>query len=60
LSGNVRIYPSRDEAILSYYSKKTISGVEVGNEKYGILCYKNGCNRGSLEMIKLKKKGRKR
>jgi hypothetical protein len=48
LTGNVRVYKSRDIAITSYSKRRPISMVVTDTHGCGILFYVNGCNRGKV------------
>ena len=55
LTGNVRIYPNKDQALLSFHSKKPISVLETTIGDYGLLFYKNGSNHGEINFLKIQR-----
>jgi hypothetical protein len=55
LTGNIRIYPSAEKALLAFHSKKPISVLQEDGGGFGILFYKNGSNRGEINFWKLER-----
>ena len=53
LKGNVRVYPTKAHANVSFLSKKPISAVQTLRPEFGILFYENGSNRGKIKLLML-------
>ena len=55
LTGNVRIYRTVNEAMLSFYSKKPISVLQTTSGDFGLLYYTNGSNRGKIDFLRIRR-----
>ena len=53
MKGNVRVYPTKAHAKVSFLSKKPISAVQTLRDEFGILFYENGSNRGEIKLLML-------
>jgi hypothetical protein len=55
LTGNVKIYPGKTNALFSFHSKKPMSIVESEAGEFGILYYQNGSNRGEIKFYMIER-----
>ena len=56
LAGNVHVYKDKYEAIREFYKNTPVSILGIDEDKFGILFYEGGCNRGCVKYLELRKK----
>ena len=57
LVGNVHVYKDKFEAIQEFFANTPVSILGIAEDKFGILFYEGGCNRGVIKYLELEKKG---
>ena len=55
LAGNVHVYKDKYEAIREFYKNTPVSILGIDEDKFGILFYEGGCNRGCVKYLELRK-----
>ena len=56
LMGNVHMYKDRFQAIKEFYANTPASILVIAEDKFGLLFYEGGCNRGVVKYLELEKK----
>ena len=56
LVGNVHVYKDKLEAIQEFYHNTPVSILAIAEEKFGMLFYEGGCNRGVIKYLELRKR----